>query len=83
MSWTLADLSEEHGGRFTQEALRDALLTPIRAVWADHANTWFCGTRIDAASLSLYQSSRQREARKRHERRVASALVAAAAAGHT
>ena len=47
-------LCEERGQAFSQQALRDALATPIRRIWQAHARVWFCGTRIDSASLSLY-----------------------------
>ena len=61
-------LSEERAQRFTQEALREALLTPIRGVWHDHSRSWFCMTRIDEGALSLYQAVPQGSKRRRQER---------------
>ena len=61
-------LCEERGERFTQEALRETLLTPIREFWALYSRTWFCGTKVDEESLSLYEGSRHR---RRQERRAA------------
>ena len=43
-------LCEERGERFTQEALRESLLSPIRAVWATYSRTWFAGTRVESES---------------------------------
>ena len=70
-------LCEERGEAFTQEALRDALLTPIKELWASYARTWFCGTRIDEEELGLlglYEGSKHR---RRQERRVANRASAA------
>ena len=59
-------LCEERGERFTQEEMREALLTPIRDLWAAYARTWFCGTKVDEGALDLYRGSKHR---RRQERR--------------
>ena len=53
-------LCEERGERFTQEALRESLLSPLQKLWAAHARSWFCGTKIDEADLDLYSRARRR-----------------------
>ena len=52
-------LCEERGERFTQETLREALLTPIRQFWHVHSRSWFCGTRIEQADVKLYTPRRR------------------------
>ena len=62
-------LCEERGERFTQEALRETLLTPIRHFWGAYSRTWFCGTRIEEGALGLYEGSKNRRRQERRLRR--------------
>jgi len=53
-------LCEERGERFTQEILRESLITPIKKCWLAYGQLWFCGQKIPSSDLGLYQSAKQR-----------------------
>uniref|UniRef100_A0A7S2N2V7 F-box domain-containing protein n=1 Tax=Haptolina brevifila TaxID=156173 RepID=A0A7S2N2V7_9EUKA len=53
-------LCEERGERFTQEALRESLIGPIKKCWLRYHQSWFCGTKIPSSDLAFYQSSKHR-----------------------
>ena len=68
-------LCEERGGRFSQQALQDALLTPLRQFWQMHSRSWFCGVRCEGTGvLEVYHGSGAKR-RRQQERRAVVAIM--------